>query len=259
MTTVPFVRQLELGSIGPDVTAVKRALVKWNKNVSDGVVANLDHPALDKLGAQAVALLKRFQGFSKVTVDGVYGPGTHAKLAPFFDEYGQSLLEKEHEALTLYRDPFRDIEGISFEGYDQGVDFAGAGPVYAAGPGEIVVSTTTSGWPGGGAVCYRITAGVAAGKTVYLTEHITPLVKVGDKVTSETPIATLHEGYPDCETGWSEDGTDNPLAQPIAHVGTYYGVNFGAFLRMCGNKHCPVEEPQTGSPLPAGWPSWEEV
>lgn len=259
MTTVAFVRQLVLGSVGPDVTAVKRALVKWNKNVSDGVVANLDHPALDKLGAQAVALLKRFQAFAKTQVDGVYGPATHAKLTPFFDAYGISLLEKEAAALTLYRDPFRDVEGLTFEGYDQGVDFAGAGPVYAAGPGVVVVDDTNSGWPGGVAVAYRITEGVAAGKTVYLAEHIKTLVKLGETVTSSTPIATLEEGYPDCETGWAQPGTDNPMAQPIAHVGTYFGVNFGAFLRMCGNKHAPVEEPQTGSPLPAGWPSWEQL
>lgn len=88
---IPFVRTLPRGSIGPDVLAVKRALVKAGHG--NGIALTMF------MGAQAVENLKAFQKAEGLPVDGVYGSATHAKLAPFFDAYGISLLEQELVAL----------------------------------------------------------------------------------------------------------------------------------------------------------------
>lgn len=92
--TLPFVRQLVLDDTGPDVLAVARALVKWNRGLRDGVV-------LDRtMGAAKIKLLRHFQGAQFLHVDGVYGPATHAKLVPFVDAYGASLFAQEAAALA---------------------------------------------------------------------------------------------------------------------------------------------------------------
>lgn len=255
-TTPPFVRQLRLGNVGPDVLAVARALVRWAGVVPDGL-------ALDEhMGPVKVTLLERFQRAQRLAVDGIYGQATHTKLAPYFDEYGGWLLAQEAKILAgAYRNPFRDVAGLTFLGYDQGADFGGSGPVYAAGPGIVTVATQKSGWPGGGAVAYTFTAGEAKGKSVYLAEHIQIRVAVGRPVNSVTVIADLELGYPDCETGWAQADSDNPMSQPVPrpNAPTYFGVNMGAFLRSLGETRCPPSNGGQDTPLPAGWPSWELV
>ena len=245
--TVPFARIIYPGDIGTDVTAVKRALIKSGKGT--GIVVD------PVMGDVAVKNLKAFQVMCKVSADGVYGPATHAYLSPYFDAYGIALMKQEAEAL-LYLDPYRDVWALAFAGYDQGVDFGGSGKVYACGPAEITVATSHSGWPGGGAVGYTFTLGKAKGKSVYLAENITPLVHVGQQVTANTAIAVMHAAYPHTESGWAQAGTDNPMSQPISHSPTYFGCNYGAFLRSIGNKHCPVQSGSSGTPLPRGWPDW---
>lgn len=245
-TVAPFVRELRLGDEGPDVYAVKRALIKAGDG--EGIVLST------VLGAAADADIRLFQKQHGLTADGVYGPATHKALAPYFDAYGISLLEKELAA--MYRSPYRDVVGLFFDGYDQGVDFAGHGYVYAAGPAVVKVSTTHSGWPGGGAVSYTLTSGIAKGKAVYFTENITPLVYVGQTVTARTAIAVLHASFPHCESGWAEDGTAIPLSQPLTHGPTHYGVNFGDFLISIGEHRCPHQSAGGGPQLPSGWPRW---
>lgn len=87
---VPFVRTLKVGMVGKDVVAVKRALYRAH---------------FRRLTVQTRAFgpilredLKRFQSHHGLTADGVYGPLTHKKLAPFFDDYGIWLLHQVHIA-----------------------------------------------------------------------------------------------------------------------------------------------------------------
>ncbi len=247
----PFVRQIRLGNVGPDVLAVARALVRWNESQPPGLILN------ESQGAQKVALVEHFQRAQRLAVDGIYGPATHAATAPYFDEYGKSLLAQEQTLLAgEYRNPYRDLGGFTFLGYDQGCDVGGLGPIYACGPGVVTVATQHSGWPGGGAVSYRLTAGKATGKTIYLAEHIEIRVAVGRVVNSATPIANLLTGYPDSESGWAQAGTDNPMSQPISHSPTYFGANYGDFLRSLGELRCPHQSGGEGTPLPADWPKW---
>ncbi len=65
-----------------------------------------------------------------------------------------------------------------------GVDFAGAGPVYALGDAVITnAQGDSAGWPGGGWITYRMTSGPASGLSVFLAEDVRPTVQVGDQVT----------------------------------------------------------------------------
>lgn len=94
----PFVRVLHQGDHGPDVVAVKRALIKWGA-APQGITLN------PLLGARAESVLRRFQQREKLHVDGVYGPATHKELSPYFDEYGASLLVKEQHQLQAAAEP----------------------------------------------------------------------------------------------------------------------------------------------------------
>lgn len=87
-------RALHQGDTGPDVLAVKRALIKWDKGKPDGVSLS------NTFGPRAVALLEQFQQRDHLTADGIYGPLTAERLLPFFDKYGLSLIAQERAALT---------------------------------------------------------------------------------------------------------------------------------------------------------------
>jgi len=234
------------------VLAVKRALI------AEGLGGKIVRDEF--MGGEAVRSLENFQRAVRLHVDGIYGPQTHAKLAPWFDLYGESLLAQERAILAgAYRNPLRNIAGLTFLGYDQGADWgcSSISPIYAVGPGIVTVATQYSGWPGGGAVSYRLTAGKAKGLTIYTTEHISVRVAVGRVVNSVTAICDLNPGYPDCEMGWAQDGSDNPMSQPIAHAPTYFGINYGHFLRSLGETRCPADiGGGQDTPLPPDWPTW---
>lgn len=82
---VPFKRQIKLGTAGPDVVAVKRAM-----NKAAGRKIGSGHTRL--FGVYAVRNLKTFQKSKGLKQDGVYGKSTHAKMAPYFDAYGRFLV-----------------------------------------------------------------------------------------------------------------------------------------------------------------------
>lgn len=248
-----YVRELRLGNTGPDVLAVKRALIAEGLG---GLIVRDEH-----MGDEAIRSLERFQRAERINVDGIYGPQTHSRLAPWFDPYGESLLKQERLLLAgAYRNPLRDVAALTFLGYDQGTDWGCStpSPIYAIGPAIVTYASQRSGWPGGGAISYELTAGAAKGETVYLAEHIEILVAVGRTVNAATAIAELLPGYPDCEHGWAQTGTDNPISQPVAHPArtSYFGANFGDLLRSLGETRCPYELGEQGTPLPAGWPTW---
>lgn len=80
---VPFRRAIKRGSRGRDVTAVKRALskagyIKWGSFTR-------------VFGLFAVRSLRKFQQQHHLHVDGIVGPNTLKRLAPYFDTYGYLL------------------------------------------------------------------------------------------------------------------------------------------------------------------------
>ena len=85
---VPLKRTLRRGNVGTDAVAVKRALIR---------AKCFSAPAKGKritrqFGKLAVAGLKKFQKRHGLPADGIYGPRTHKKLLPFFDNHGAQLM-----------------------------------------------------------------------------------------------------------------------------------------------------------------------
>ena len=163
-----------------------------------------------------------------------------------------------------YQNPLRAVAGLRAGRIDQGVDYAGAGPVYAVGDG-VVTSTTNSGWPGGAFIAYRLTDGPAAGRYVYVAENVVPEVAVGQQVTPSTVLGILVDASPDMETGWAAPpGLGNAAAGAAGQwtaatdrqsIPTAYGENFSQLMAALGAPPGIGGAAPTGS-LPAGWPTW---
>lgn len=83
----PFVRPFAAGASGPDVKAVKRALIA--SGYGKGILVN------GTFGAQASHDLEQFQRLHRLTASGKYDAATHRALTPWFDQYGCSLIAKE--------------------------------------------------------------------------------------------------------------------------------------------------------------------
>ena len=142
-----------------------------------------------------------------------------------------------------YLSPLRDISGLSPERVDEGIDFAGAGPVYAIGAGVVTEAMADNGgWPGGGWITYQLIDGPAVGEVVYLAEDVTPTVQVGQKVTPDTVIGHMFNGSDGIETGWAmldSASSESELAEAggIGGAGpfpTAIGMNFEYLLRALG-------------------------
>ncbi|MHB8296574.1 MAG: hypothetical protein ACYDH5_18570, partial [Acidimicrobiales bacterium] len=159
-----------------------------------------------------------------------------------------------------YANPLRAISNLSPERIDQGVDYAGFGPIYAIGNG-VVLSTVNSGWPGGTFIAYRLTSGPAAGLVAYAAEDIYPQVQVGQTVTSSTALGTMYGGPDGIETGWAtSSGSGQAMASSYGQFSgsntTAFGYNFSMLLQALGAPGGVVQNsPPTGS-LPGGWPTW---
>jgi hypothetical protein len=163
-----------------------------------------------------------------------------------------------------YLNPLRAVAGLTPERIDQGVDYAGGGPIYALGDG-VVLNTTNSGWPGGAFISYRLLDGPAAGLVVYDAEKIVPAVQVGQQVDDQTVLGTLVDSYPNLETGWATQAGTGQAAAGAAglwsastdngNVPTVYGENFSALLSQLGAPPGLSLGTPVGT-LPAGWPAW---
>jgi murein DD-endopeptidase MepM/ murein hydrolase activator NlpD len=166
----------------------------------------------------------------------------------------------------VYRNPLRGVSGLVPERIDDGVDFAGIGPVYALGDAVVTNATGTDlGWPGGGWITYRLTGGPASGLVVYVAEDITPAVTVGQRVSPSTVIGTMFDGSDGIETGWAQPTglsaeSELPQAGGIAGLGpfpTRIGVNFDELLQLLGVPAAPNRTQLAHGLLPAGYPaSW---
>jgi hypothetical protein len=121
-------------------------------------------------------------------------------------------------------------KGLTTGRIDQGVDFAGSGPLYAMGPGTIK-SVYNSGWPGG----VYILLNMDDGKNVFYAENIAPSVKPGQRVKAGQQIGFARGQYPYIEIGWSD-----AAGSPTAHghytegVPTPEGKDFAALLGTFG-------------------------
>ena len=165
-----------------------------------------------------------------------------------------------------YRNPLRGVSGLIPERIDDGVDFAGLGPVYALGDAVVTGATGTNfGWPGGGWITYRLTSGPAAGMVVYVAEDITPAVATGQRVSPTTVIGTMFDGGDGIETGWAQPTSlsaesELPEAGAIGGAGpfpTRVGVNFDELLQSLGVATAPNRTQPAFGLLPAGYPaSW---
>jgi len=159
-----------------------------------------------------------------------------------------------------YANPLRAIRGLTPERIDQGVDFAGFGPIYAIGDG-VVLATAIPGWPGGTFIAYQLTDGPANGLLVYAAEDILPAVQIGDVVNANTVLGLMYPGPDGIETGWA-DGTriGNTMARTYRQFNgansTAFGYNFAEFLQTLGAPGgVPQNFPPTGA-LPPDWPTW---
>lgn len=170
---------------------------------------------------------------------------------------------------TTYLNPLRAVSGLILERIDMGVDFGGAGPVYALGDAVITNATGDSpGWPGGGWITYRMTDGPAAGLQVFLAEDVTPTVQVGEKVTASTVIANMFNGGAGIETGWAmPDGASAesqlPEAGSVSGSGpfpTRVGVSFDNLLEAVGVAPAPNAGDAPFGLLPSNIPNeWPGV
>jgi hypothetical protein len=163
-----------------------------------------------------------------------------------------------------YSNPLRAVAGLIPERVDMGVDFGGSGPVYPLGDAVITSATgSSSGWPGGGWITYRLTGGPDAGLMVYVAEDVQPTVAVGEAVTPATVIATVYDGGSGIETGWAmPDGASAesqlPEAGGIGGGGpfpTMVGLSFENLLTSLGvPASSGAGDPGYGT-LPHGYPA----
>lgn len=168
-----------------------------------------------------------------------------------------------------YLNPLRAIHNLVPERVDMGVDFGGSGPVYAIGDAVVTGATGDSaGWPGGGWITYRLTAGPGTGLQVFVAEDVKPAVQVGEHVTSGSVIAEMFDGGAGIETGWAmADGSSAesqlPEAGGISGRGpfpTKIGLNFDGLLIALGVP-AGFGYTQAGGygTVPSQYPDWSTV
>jgi len=164
------------------------------------------------------------------------------------------------QASGQYQNPIGP--GLTPGRVDMGVDYGGAGPVYALGHGTIT-SVYNSGWPGGGFIGLQLSDG--SGRYVYYAEDISPAVQVGQAVTAGQLIGHATGGG--IEVGWAAPpGTGQTMAAATGqnraglaqgdpgYYPTGYGVNFSNLIRSLGGPAGIVGGPVQGS-QPAAVPA----
>jgi murein DD-endopeptidase MepM/ murein hydrolase activator NlpD len=124
-------------------------------------------------------------------------------------------------------------KGLTVGRIDEGVDFAGSGPLYAMDSGTIT-GVYDSGWPGG----VYINLKTDTGPNVYYAENIAPAVKQGQRVKAGQLIGHARGQYPFIEIGWSTAREGSPVAQSHYKEGqqTTEGKDFAALLGTFGIK-----------------------
>jgi murein DD-endopeptidase MepM/ murein hydrolase activator NlpD len=212
----------------------------------------------DELGGPATSTLPDLVGRRAAALAGLFSQ--QPKMM------GMAIAKRPDQAVTPsgYLNPLRAVSGLVPERIDEGVDFAGTGPVYALGNAVITNAGENSGWPGGGWITYRLTDGPAAGLMVYLAEDVTATVQVGQHVTAATVIANMFNGGDGIETGWAQSTgvsaeSELPEAGGISGGGpfpTIIGLNFDLLLQSVGVPAAPNAGEGAYGALPAGYPGF---
>lgn len=134
---------------------------------------------------------------------------------------------------------------------DMGVDFGGAGPLYALGSGTIV-SVYNPGWPGGVFIVIQL----ESGQYVYYAENIAPAVVAGQRVAAGELIGHATGGSDGIEVGWADGAAGDTMAMrhgqqsPVGDPGsrsTAYGASMNALLVSLGAPSGQLQGPVYGS------------
>jgi murein DD-endopeptidase MepM/ murein hydrolase activator NlpD len=236
------------------IAAAAPAASHWAGDVGLGQAAVLNHAGADGSLSASAGTSSASSPASRARHRAAHHKDAHHQQAHHQDP-------NRHEA--GYDNPFRAISGLIPERIDQGVDFGGAGPVYALGDAVITNATTSAGWPGGGWITYTLTEGPARGLTVFVAEDVSPTVSVGQHVTSDTVIAKMYDGGDGIETGWATaDGStaESQLSEAggISGYGpfpTEIGMNFEELLQALGVPAGYGRNDATNGLLPSGYPA----
>ena len=218
-------------------------------------------------GGQPAATLGEFvsQEPEIVSVAVASRPGRHRKPSQTGQPSQTGHTGQPARATSGYLNPLRAVSGLVPERVDQGVDFAGTGPVYAIGDAVVTDAMgVNSGWPGGGWVSYQLTDGPDAGLVVYVAEDVTPAVQAGQHVSSATVIANMYNGGDGIETGWAAAQTSLTAESQMPEAGgigaggpfpTMVGLSFDGLLQSLGVPASPGAGTSGYGTLPAGYPA----
>lgn len=191
------------------------------------------------------------------------------------DRSGHRVSRTVHYRVWAYVNPLRRVSGLAPRRIDLGVDYGGSGPLLALGRGLVTTASNTddgpsscwaiSCWPGGGIVVYRLLDGPFAGRYVYVAEHLTVSVRVGQTVRPGQRIATLYAGYPWSEWGWAAGPGPEALAMADGHRctcsdpggwSTIEGRNMDDLLVRLGAPTGYLQSSVPNQSMPSGWPTW---
>src|SRR5579872_1981014 len=148
--TIPFTRNIQTGVTGPDVLAVKRALKNWGLNHADpNVPISKGITQTTAFGQQASDVLVEFKKRRGLLLDPIYTVEAHKYLAPFFDAFGASLMNKEYRILLAQRQRAAYVAALEW-GVTHRAQFSYAEvrpiPINAAPFGTEHIVTDCSGW-----------------------------------------------------------------------------------------------------------------
>jgi murein DD-endopeptidase MepM/ murein hydrolase activator NlpD len=211
----------------------------------------------DELGAPAAGDLPDLVGKRAAALAGLFTQPPKV--------VGMAVASRPDQAVPPagYLNPLRAVTGLAPERIDEGVDFAGVGPVYALGSAVVTNAGENAGWPGGGWITYRLTNGPEAGLMVYVAEDVTPAVRAGQHVTASTVIAHMWNGGDGIETGWAQATgasaeSELPEAGGIGGGGpfpTMVGLNFDQLLQLLGVPAAPNAASAVYGTLPGKYPA----
>lgn len=155
-------------------------------------------------------------------------------------------------ASTGYVNPLSKAK-VMRERIDQGVDYAGSGPILALGDGKITqVGLEGTGWPGP-FIEYRLTDGPYAGQYVYYAEGITPVggLHKGEAISAGQPLVTIMPlTSTGIEIGWGSGKSTETYAmattgwtptQDASNFATPSGRSFSALVSSLGGPPGKVE------------------
>lgn len=155
-----------------------------------------------------------------------------------------------------YVSPFSTkADGWTLARIDQGVDYctSKALRVRAIGDGEVTYSTTTSGWPGGAYLTYKLTGGDHSGVYIFIAEQLTNLHPVGKISAGDVLATSVPNGHCTLEMGYSGGPTGSTARAYSCYkegLVTNSGKEFARFLRKIG---VPTRDnPGPGPDMPTG-------